>query len=151
MNKTLFQLLTLVFAMAACSDKEPSLVEQAAEKRPVELKLHDNTRVDNYFWLRDREDPEVIAYLDAENVHTERTLEPFKGLQNVVFEEIKARLQPDEESPPYRYGDYFYYVRYEEGSEYPIYARRKGSLDAPEQVIPAFCLTRYRVFFPFFC
>jgi oligopeptidase B len=134
-NKILIQLLALVFAMTACSDKEPSLIEPAAEMRPVELELHDNARVDNYFWLRDREDPEVIAYLDAENAHTERTLEPFKGLQNIVFEEIKARLQPDEESPPYRYGDYFYYARYEEGGEYPIYARKKGSLDAPEQVI----------------
>ena len=135
MNKTLVQLLILVFAMTACSNKEPSLVEPMAEKRPVELELHDTTRVDDYFWLRDRENPEVIAYLDAENAHTERTLEPFKGLQNIVFEEIKARLQPDEESPPYKYGDYFYYVRYEEGSEYPIYARRKGTLGAPEQVI----------------
>ena len=90
-NKTLIQLLALVFAMTACSDKEPSPIEPAAEKRPVELELHDNTRVDNYFWLRDREDPDVIAYLDAENAHTERTLEPFKGLQNIVFEEIKAR------------------------------------------------------------
>jgi len=135
MNKSIVQLLILVFAMTACSNKEPALVEPAAEKRPVELKLHDNTRIDNYFWLRDRENPEVIAYLDAENAYTERTLEPFKGLQNIVLEEIKARLQPNEESAPYRYGDYFYYVRYEKGSEYPIYARRKGSLDAPEQII----------------
>lgn len=135
MNKFFVQALILIFAMAACSNKESLPVEPVAEKRPVELELHDNIRVDNYFWLRDRENPEVIAYLDAENAHTARTLKPFEGLKNIVFEEIKARLQPDEESPPYRYGDYFYYVRYEEGSEYPIYARRKGSLEATEQVI----------------
>ena len=135
MNKFFVQALILIFAMAACSNKESLPVEPVAEKRPVELELHDNIRIDNYFWLRDRENPEVIAYLEAENAYTARTLRPFKGLKNILFEEMKSRMQPDEESAPYRRGDYFYYIRYEEGSEYPIYARKKGSLDATEQVM----------------
>ena len=135
MNKTLIHLLLLVFAMTACSNEESISSAPIAAERPVKLEMHGDTRVDNYYWLRDRENPEVIAYLDAENDHTEQTLQPFKGLQSVVFDEITARMQPDEESPPYKRGDYFYYVRYAEGGEYPIYARRKGSLDAPEQVI----------------
>jgi len=135
MLKTLFPTLIMACIVAACSNEETNSTVPIAAEHPVKLELHGDTRVDNYYWLRERENPEVIAYLDAENAHTEQTLRPFKGLQNVVYEEIKARLQPDEESPPYKHGDYFYYVRYTEGGEYPIYARRKGSLDAPEQII----------------
>lgn len=106
-----------------------------AQQRPVTLELHGDSRVDDYYWLRDREDPEVISYLEAENAYTEQMLSPFKGLQDILFDEMKSRIKQEDESAPYRLGGYFYYVRYEEGNEYPIYARRKGSLDAPEQII----------------
>ena len=99
------------------------------------LEIHGNSRVDNYFWLRERENPEVIAYLEAENAYTEQALRPYEGLQDVLVDEMKARMKQDEESAPYKRGDYFYYVRYVDGGEYPIYARKEGSLDAPEQVI----------------
>lgn len=124
--------------MTACSNERslsPLSPAPSAAKRPVALELHGDTRVDDYFWLRDRENPEVIAYLTAENAYTEKQFSQFKDLHDVVFEEITSRIQPDEASPPYKHGDYFYYVRYVEGGEYPIYARRKGSLDAPEQII----------------
>lgn len=99
------------------------------------LEIHGDSRVDNYFWLRERENPEVVAHLEAENAYTKQALRPYMGLRDALVDEMKSRMKQDEESAPYKRGDYFYYVRYVEGSEYPIYARKKGSLDAPEQVI----------------
>jgi oligopeptidase B len=125
--------LTLL-VLSGCGREEPAAPPEA-EKRPVALGLHGDTRTDNYFWLRERENPDVIAYLEAENAYTEETLKPFKGLQSILFDEMKARIRQDDESAPYRRGDYFYYYRYIEGSEYPIHARRKGSLDAPEEIL----------------
>ena len=125
----------LCLTLFACSQDEPWAPAPAPEKRPVTLELHGDTRVDDYFWLRERENPEVIQYLEAENAHMEEMLAPFKGLQGVLLEEMKARLPQDDESAPYRRGEYFYYYRYVEGGEYPIYARKKGSLDAPEQIL----------------
>jgi oligopeptidase B len=125
----------LLLALTACSTEKDSTSGPSPEKRPVTLEIHGDSRVDEYFWLRERDNPEVIAYLDAENAHTEQVLAPFKGLQSILFDEIKARIKQDDESAPYRHGDFFYYVRYVEGSEYPIYARKLGSLDADEQVI----------------
>jgi oligopeptidase B len=128
-------LATLALALTACSGEKASSPMPAPEKRPVTLETHGDKRVDDYYWLRERENPEVIAYLEAENTHTEKALRPFKGLQSVLFEEMKARIQQDEETAPYKRGDYYYYVRYIEGSEYPIHARKKGSLDAEEQIV----------------
>jgi oligopeptidase B len=119
----------------ACSGEETSNSSPTVEKRPVTLELHGDTRVDDYYWLRNRENPEVISYLEAENAHTETALAPFSGLQGILFDEMKSRIKQDDQSAPYRRGDYFYYVRYEEGNEYPIYARKKGSLDAPEKIM----------------
>ena len=133
--KNILQLSILVVTLVACSGEKPSSPTPAPEKRPVTLELHGDSRVDNYFWLRERENPEVIAYLEADNAYTEEALSPYKGLQDVLVDEMKARMKQDEESAPYKRGDYFYYVRYVEGSEYPIYARKEGSLDAPEQVM----------------
>jgi len=133
--KNILQLSILVVTLVACSGEKPSSPTPAPEKRPVTLELHGDSRVDNYFWLRERENPEVIAYLEAENAYTEEALSPYKGLQDGLVDEMKARMKQDEESAPYKRGDYFYYVRYVEDSEYPIYARKEGSLDAPEQVM----------------
>lgn len=127
--------LILVFALAACSSKEEAAPAPDAEKRPVTLELHGDSRVDDYYWLRERENPEVISYLEAENAYTEQALSPFAGLRGVLYDEMKSRIKQDDESAPYRQGDYFYYIRYEEGGEYPIYARKKASPDAPEHVI----------------
>lgn len=126
---------TLAIVLMACSKEASVDAMPVAEKRPVTLEMHGDSRVDDYYWLREREDPAVIAYLEQENAHTVRSLQPFSGLQNILFDEMKARIKQDDESVPYRLGDHHYYVRYEEGSEYPIYARKPGSLDAPEQVI----------------
>ena len=105
------------------------------EKKPIKLELHGDVRIDNYFWLKERDNPDVIAYLEAENAYTEKMLEPMRGMREILFGEIKSRIKEDDQSAPYKRGDYFYYYRYVEGGEYPIYARKKGSLDADEEIM----------------
>ena len=105
------------------------------EKKPIKLELHGDVRIDNYFWLKERDNPDVIAYLEAENAYTEKMLEPMRGMQDILLGEIKSRIKEDDQSAPYKRGDYFYYYRYVEGGEYPIYARKKGSLDADEEIM----------------
>ena len=106
-----------------------------AVKRPHNLEIHGDVRVDDYYWLRDRENPEVIAYLEAENEYLNAMMQDTEVLQQTLYDEIVARIPQTDESVPVRLDDYYYYTRYEEGQEYPIYARRKGSLDAPEEII----------------
>ena len=97
-----------------------------ADKRPVELESHGDVRIDDYFWLNERDNPEVIAYLDAENAYADSVLADTSGLKQRLVDEMTARIKQEDVSAPYRHGHYFYYRRYEEGKEYPIYCRRKG-------------------------
>ncbi|MFV2072384.1 MAG: S9 family peptidase [Thermoanaerobaculales bacterium] len=106
-----------------------------AKKFPRSLEMHGDVRVDDYYWLRERENPEVISYLEAENAYSEAVMVNSRRLQEELFEELKNRIQPDESSVPALDNGYFYYRRFEEGLEYPIHCRRKGSVDAPEEVI----------------
>jgi oligopeptidase B len=112
-------------------DLEPPV----AAVRPQELEKHDVVRVDEYYWLNQRDDPEVVEYLDAENAYTEAVMAHTEALQGTLFDEIKGRIKQDDASVPYLYGGYFYYMRFEEGKEYPIYARKNGSLAADEEVM----------------
>ena len=107
------------------------------EKRPHEMTLHGHTRVDEYFWLRDdtRKDPQVLAYLEEENAYFDKVMEPFAAMQDTLFEEMTARLDPDESSVPYLKDGYWYYSRYEQEREYAIHARRKGSMNAEEEIL----------------
>ncbi len=105
------------------------------KKIPTRLEKHGHTRVDPYYWLRERDDPEVIAYLNAENDRAEKEMAHTKAFEEKLFEEIKARIKQTDMSVPYRRDGYFYYTRYEEGKEYPIYARKRGSLDSPEEIM----------------
>lgn len=111
--------------------------EPRAEKRLHEMTEHGNTRVDEYYWLRDdtRSDPEVLAYLEAENQYFEKEMAHTSGMQKTLFDEMTARLDPDDSSVPYEKNGYWYYNRYEPGKEYPIYARRKGSMDSSEEIL----------------
>jgi len=102
---------------------------------PKRLEKHGHVRGDDYYWLRDRDNPEVIAHLNAENEYAEKAMAHTKRLEEKLFEEIKARFKQTDMSVPYRRDDYFYYTRYEEGREYPIYARKRGSLDQPEEIL----------------
>ncbi|WP_373281621.1 S9 family peptidase [Hymenobacter lutimineralis] len=100
-----------------------------------ELKSPFGTRTDNYYWLNERENPEVISYLNAENAYTEQQLAPVKGLEEKLFQEIKGRIKEQDESVPYRDNGYYYYTRFEAGAEYPIYCRKKGNLSAKEEIL----------------
>ncbi len=102
---------------------------------PVTLEKHGDTRIDPYFWLNDRENPEVIAYLNEENAYYQAQTQHTKALQEALFLEMKSRIKEDDASVPYFYNGYFYLTRFELGGDYPIYARKKGSLDAPEEIL----------------
>jgi oligopeptidase B len=128
----LFMFLGAAALAVGCSNRpEPP----RAKVVPKTLEIHGDTRTDDYFWLNQREDPEVLAYLEAENAYTEAMTAHTEALQQTLFEEIKGRIKPTDESVPYRKGDYYYYRRDEEGRDYPVYCRKAGSLDAPEQVV----------------
>ena len=106
-----------------------------AKKNPKILKKHNHERIDNYYWLNEKENPEVIAYLNAENAYIKSKLEPTEALQKEIFEEITAKIVKDDSSVPYEMNGYWYYVRYEEGKDYPIYCRKKESLEADEIIL----------------
>ncbi|MCX2740070.1 S9 family peptidase [Pontibacter anaerobius] len=106
-----------------------------AKKVPKELTMHGHTRVDNYYWLNERENQEVISYLEAENKYTDTMLHHTEELQQQLYDEIVGRIKQNDESVPYKDNGYWYFVRYEEGKEYPIFARKKGSMEAEEQVM----------------
>ncbi len=100
-----------------------------AEPRPHELEIHGDVRVDEYYWLRERDDPEVIAYLEAENAYLDGVMAHTEELQETLFEEIRGRIVEDDSSVPYRDGDYWYYTRHEEGKQYGIHCRRPADGD----------------------
>ncbi len=108
-----------------------------AAQRPKQLTIHGDTRIDNYFWLRDddRKNPEVLAYLQAENKYFEASTAHTKALEETLFNEIIGRIKQDDASVPVKIDEYWYYTRYEEGEDYPIYARKKGSMTADEQIM----------------
>jgi oligopeptidase B len=97
--------------------------------------LHGDVRVDDYHWLRERNDPDVIAYLEAENRYTDTVMAHTRALQDRLYDEILGRIQQTDLSVPDRIGPYYYYSRTEEGKQYPIHARKRGSLDAPEEIM----------------
>ena len=105
------------------------------EKVPTKLEKHGHVRVDNYYWLRERNNPEVITYLNEENEYAAKEMAHTREFEKKLFEEIKKRIKPTDMSVPYRRDDYYYYTRYEPGKEYPIYARRREALDQPEEIM----------------
>ena len=106
-----------------------------AKRIPHSLERLGHVRVDEYYWLRDRDNPEVLAYLHAENEYATALRSHTSALERLLFEEIKGRIQPTDLSVPFRLKDYLYYIRYEEGREYALYCRKKGSLTGPEEVM----------------
>ena len=106
-----------------------------APKIPKTLSIHGDTRIDNYYWLNNREDPKVIDYLKAENDYKEAVLAHTKDFQEQLFQEIIGRIKQTDMSVPYKKDGYFYYTRYEEGKEYAIHARKKESLENEEQIM----------------
>jgi len=106
-----------------------------AKKIPHRLENHGQTRIDDYYWLKDRVDPEVAAYLKAENDYAAAAMKHAGKLRQSLFRELKGRIKEDDSTVPFKYGDYFYYKTFRKGLEYPVYVRKKGSPDAAEEVL----------------
>ena len=106
-----------------------------AKKSPRELHAHGEIRVDNYYWLNERENPEVIEYLQQENLYQETMMKDTEELQKQIYDEIVGRIKQDDVSYPIKRNGYYYYSRYEEGQEYPVYCRRKDNMENPEEIL----------------
>jgi oligopeptidase B len=132
-KKSLFPFLimsTLAVSTLADPGKAP-----VAKQVPQTLTLHGDERVDEYGWLRDKKSPETIAYLEAENAYAEAVMKPTEELQKKLYDEMLGRIKQTDIQVPYRKKDYLYYTRTVEGKQYPIHARKKGSVDAAEEIL----------------
>jgi oligopeptidase B len=114
---------------------QPTISAPRARVEPRIDTMHGDTRVDNYFWLRDRNDPEVIAYLEAENSYTTAVMRHTEALQEQLYHEMRGRIKETDLSVPERMDGYFYYSRTESGRQYPILCRKLGSQDAQEEIL----------------
>lgn len=110
-------------------------IPPAPRKIPTELKIHDDTRIDDYYWLKDKENPETLEYLQAENFYLETMMAGAKNLQDELFIEMKGRIKETDESVPVYKKGYYYYTRFEEGKQYYKYCRKKETLNAPEELL----------------
>lgn len=136
----LILLTTLLFA---CSPAEPppgestggDLSAPMAKIVPHQLEAHGDVRVDNYYWLRERDNPEVIAYLEAENAYKNASMKHTESLQQKLYDEMVGRIKKDDDSVPYLKNGYYYYSRVVAGGEYALYCRKKGSLSAAEEIL----------------
>ena len=106
-----------------------------APRRSHTVTAHGDSWPDPWFWLREQDDPATLEYLKAENAYTDAFLEPLKSLQDTLYDEIRGRIKEDDNTVPEKEGDYYYYVRYEEGGQYPIYCRKHGSEDGDEEIL----------------
>lgn len=112
-----------------------TITPPVAAIKPKTLEKHADIRTDNYYWLNERENPEVIDYLNKENAYYNAMTAGQKEFQKELFEEMKGRIKEDDSSVPYFYNGYYYITRFEKGKDYPIYARKKGSLEAKEEIL----------------
>ena len=123
-----------VSAMVSNASKA-EFVAPVCKKQKKEMTIHGDTRTDNYYWLNDKENTEVISYLEAENTYKTKMLSHLKDFQEDVFQEMKGRIKQDDSSVPYKNNGYFYYTRFEEGKEYPIYCRKKENVSQAENIL----------------
>jgi oligopeptidase B len=140
--KTCLVVALLLISTAAIStvvaqDGNSSMMLQppTTEKKPRVTNINGDRMVDDYFWLREKSNPAVIAHLKAENAYASAIMKPTEGLQDKLYHEILSHIKQTDKGVPYRWGDYFYYTRTVEGQQYPIYCRQHGSTSAPEEVL----------------
>jgi oligopeptidase B len=126
----LFQLPIINMAKTDSNGTKPPVARKAAKT----FTIHGDTRTDNYYWLREKTNPEVIAYLEAENEYTNSVMRPMEAFQESLYKEALGRLKQTDLSVPSKEGGYYYYSRTEEGKQYPIRCRKRGSLDAKEEI-----------------
>jgi len=146
MRKRSIHLLMVVFFLSSVLSSNGALKAQSdggsappkppmAEKKSKTTNIHGETLVDDYFWLREKTNPAVLAHLKAEDAYTEAVMKPTAPLQDKLYNEMLSHIKQTDTNVPYRWGDYFYYSRTEEGKQYPIYCRKHGNVDAAEEVI----------------
>ncbi len=139
MKKNVTLLLISMILINSCKqntqEMKNTLSVPTVAKKPTKLEKHGDVRIDDYYWLKDRENPEVIAYLEAENAYNDEMTAHTKDFQKDLFEELKGRIKEDDASVPYKLNGYWYIRKYEEGKDYPIYTRKKESLEAPEEIL----------------
>ena len=129
-----FLVLTSVFVLPA-ADNSSLPTPPVAKKEPKITEINGHKMVDNYYWLREKTNPDVKAYLEAENVYTDAVMKPTEPLQKKLYGEMLSRIKETDVEVPYKEGGYFYYLRTEAGKQYGIRCRKKGSLDAPEEIV----------------
>jgi len=138
-NRFILSCLCVIFVFYSINLKAQNMPEKTqppvAKIIPKKLEKFGNVRIDNYFWLNDRKNPEVIDYLNKENAYYEKMTAHTKVFQKELYEEMKARIKEDDESVPYLYNGYYYITRFETGKDYPIYSRKKESLSAKEEIM----------------
>jgi oligopeptidase B len=122
-------------ASAQTNSDTNTLQPPMTEKKTKTTKIHDDTMIDEYFWLREKTNPEVIAHLDAENSYAEAMMKPTAALQDKLYKEMVGHIKETDDSVPYRWGEYFYYTHTEKGKQYPINYRKKGSLNAKQELV----------------
>lgn len=128
--------MSLSVAIFAQANSDTHIPEPPmTEKKTKTTKIHDDTMVDDYFWLREKSNPAVTAHLDAENTYAAAAMKPTAALQEKLYKEMVGHIKETDTSVPYRWGNYFYYTRTVQGKQYPINCRKKGSLDAPEEIV----------------
>jgi len=130
-------LFVLALLLALPTPAQPAAAPQPpiAKIVPHRLELHGQARIDNYYWLKERTNPEVVAYLEAENAWAAQAMKHTEALQETLFNEMVGRLKQDDSSVPYLDEGYWYYTRFVEGGNYPLYCRKKGKLSSREEVM----------------
>ena len=137
---SLFFLSVSFIFVAACnppkkmSDKTTT-TPPIADRQHYQIKTHGDIRVDPYYWLRERDNPEVIDYLERENAYFDAMTTAQEPLRKELFQEMRSRIKEDDTTVPYFYNGYWYITRYETGKDYPIYTRKKDSLTAAEEIL----------------
>jgi oligopeptidase B len=132
--------LILISSLFSCDTKTQKSMSELpnaplAKQIPKKLSIHDDVRIDEFYWLNDRENPEVIDYLNKENDYYDAHTAHTKEFQTSLFEEMKSRIKEDDSSVPYKYNGYWYITKYKKGKDYPIYTRKKETLDAKEELL----------------
>lgn len=134
-------IISISLLSTACNNNQNTEKEKNQMKEPIakkikqELTIHNDTRIDNYYWMKNRDSKDVLQYIKEENDYFKNQLKSTEALQDSLFDEIVGRMKPEESTVPYKSNGYYYYSRYENGKEYKIYCRKKESLDSQEIIV----------------
>ena len=135
MRRLMLSLIPALFLSTSLHAGPVAVAPPVADKKPHFTVTHGDTLQDDYFWMREKSNPEVVHYLEAENAYADAVMDPTRPLQESLYQEMLGRIKETDENVPYKHGAYFYYSRTEQGKQYPIQCRRKGSTDAPEEIV----------------